>query len=184
MERDAVLYALSTLAQTCAALAAFVGAVGIFRLQTLREQRAGAERELRELAQSIVGRNMYALPIGDVLSSIERFENDPTQQHPHLPRAQGVRERWREFARAYRRSRWGLFAFEAWNLLIICVALVGFNYVSALTSLSWTRRILWLVALGTVAVTFGCVLVWTGEGRSSSETLRNMWNRLRGRTAS
>ena len=40
-ERDAVLYELSTLAQTCAALAAFVGAVGIFRLQALRDGRVG-----------------------------------------------------------------------------------------------------------------------------------------------
>jgi hypothetical protein len=41
MERDAVLYGLSALAQTCAALAAFVGAVGIFRLQALRDGRVG-----------------------------------------------------------------------------------------------------------------------------------------------
>jgi len=30
-----ILYVLSTFAQTCAALAAFVGAVGLFRLETL-----------------------------------------------------------------------------------------------------------------------------------------------------
>jgi hypothetical protein len=39
MERDAVLYALSTLAQTCAALAAFVGAVGLYRVQPVASQR-------------------------------------------------------------------------------------------------------------------------------------------------
>jgi hypothetical protein len=42
-----VLYVLTTLAQSCGALAAFVGAVGVFRLQMLREQRKGVERELR-----------------------------------------------------------------------------------------------------------------------------------------
>jgi len=41
-----VLYTLSTLAQTCAALAAFVGAVGLFRLQSFRDQHRDAEREL------------------------------------------------------------------------------------------------------------------------------------------
>lgn len=39
MSETTLLYTLSTLAQTCAALAAFVGAVGLFRLQILREQR-------------------------------------------------------------------------------------------------------------------------------------------------
>ena len=36
-----ILYALSTLAQTCAALAAFVGAVGLYRLQSLSLTTAG-----------------------------------------------------------------------------------------------------------------------------------------------
>src|SRR5436309_9523451 len=42
-----VLYALSTLAQTCAALAAFVGAVGVFRLQVLATRRRQLEDDLR-----------------------------------------------------------------------------------------------------------------------------------------
>src|SRR5206468_12658859 len=45
----AILYALSTIAQTCAALAAFVGAVGLFRLQSLRDWHAQSERTLRGL---------------------------------------------------------------------------------------------------------------------------------------
>ena len=38
MTETTILYALSTIAQTCAALSAFVGAVGIYRLQSLRDQ--------------------------------------------------------------------------------------------------------------------------------------------------
>lgn len=49
MSETTLLYTLSTLAQTCAALAAFVGAVGLFRLQILREQRK-EEDQTRRLA--------------------------------------------------------------------------------------------------------------------------------------
>jgi len=41
-----LLYILSTLAQTCAALAAFVGAVGLYRLQSLRNQRRDVYRDI------------------------------------------------------------------------------------------------------------------------------------------
>lgn len=47
------LYALSTLAQTCAALAAFVGAVGLYRLGQLAEQQKRAENELRVFADRV-----------------------------------------------------------------------------------------------------------------------------------
>ena len=52
-----VLYILTTLAQSCAALAAFVGAVGVFRLQALREDRNAVERDLRGLA----GRSLFGM---------------------------------------------------------------------------------------------------------------------------
>jgi len=62
-----ILYALSTLAQTCAALAAFVGAVGLFRLQSLRDQRRDARRELQVLAGRLTGRETDRIPMGEVL---------------------------------------------------------------------------------------------------------------------
>lgn len=53
----------STLAQTCAALAAFVGAVGIYRLQLLRADPNTIERNVRGLAAqtSLVGADVAAL---------------------------------------------------------------------------------------------------------------------------
>lgn len=42
-----LLYALSTLAQTCAALAAFDGALGLYRLQSLVSKHQDVERGLR-----------------------------------------------------------------------------------------------------------------------------------------
>jgi len=46
MERDAILYALSTFAQTCAALAALIGAIGLYRLQFLRDRRRSLLRDI------------------------------------------------------------------------------------------------------------------------------------------
>jgi hypothetical protein len=45
-EKTILLYALSTLAQTCAALAAFVGAVGLYRLQSLRGRQHDLLRQI------------------------------------------------------------------------------------------------------------------------------------------
>jgi len=48
MSETTLLYLLSTLAQTCAALAAFVGAIGLYRLQSLRDRRRDLLREISD----------------------------------------------------------------------------------------------------------------------------------------
>lgn len=147
-----VLYALSTLAQTCAALAALVGAVGLYRLQSLRARREG------------------------VLGDISAVQLHPSQATDQL--LAGARTRAKdghpvldEFLHEYdgassriRRSAKALWAIEAWNLLVIFAALVGFNYVPALASSPWTFfLVIWVAAVGTVVVTAYCVFVWTKE---------------------
>src|SRR5439155_2726035 len=81
VNENAVLYALSTLAQTCAALAAFVGAVGLFRLQLLRADQNTAERNLRGLAAREnlgVGSDLASLlPIEDIVNLVTNA--DPKQ---------------------------------------------------------------------------------------------------------
>jgi len=76
---NAILYALSTLAQTCAALAAFVGAVGLFRLQALRDGHQSAEERLRS---SLVDVRFGApeasrLPLADILRHVEAVRANP-----------------------------------------------------------------------------------------------------------
>src|SRR5438105_4828889 len=56
---NAVLYALSTAAQTCAALAALVGALALYRLQSMRD--ANHANELR----------MRGLLAGNVMNAVE-----------------------------------------------------------------------------------------------------------------
>jgi hypothetical protein len=74
-----VLYALSTIAQTCAALAAFVGAVGLYRLGQLSEQRNSVEREARALTDRIGGSGQPWVPMREVRERIKRARQRANQ---------------------------------------------------------------------------------------------------------
>lgn len=166
-----VLYALSTLAQTCAALAAFVGAVGVFRLQLVREAQRTAERDLRGLAGAagLFGPDVHFRPMDEITQSVETARGNPVPQsftHPYWQATQAAGralDAWRAFAPRLIRSRRWLVIFETWNLLLIGAALVGFNYVECVTTWAGAFWALWAVALGTVAVTGWCVFAWTRE---------------------
>ena len=69
MERDAVLYALSTLAQTCAALAAFVSALALYKLQSLGAEQARNDHNIRGiLAGPVLSQNQVPiLPLSRVI---------------------------------------------------------------------------------------------------------------------
>jgi len=88
-QETTLLYILTTLAQTCAALAAFVGAVGLFRLQTLRDQHARAERDLRGLIERATGRESFRQPVEDVLATLDEFDADPARHNDIMPRVAG-----------------------------------------------------------------------------------------------
>src|SRR5206468_8623509 len=95
MERDALLYALSTLAQTCAALAAFVGAVGLFRLQLLRDARNEADFALRRWAEgAATSRDPYRTTLDEILAGLD---NPPDPNHVNLPPARRARADWAAF---------------------------------------------------------------------------------------
>lgn len=160
-----VLYALSTLAQTCGALAAFVGAVGLFRLQSLRDQRRDAQRELQVLAGRLTGRETNRIPMGEVLGIVEAAPKDAGRKKddPNVLAAIELHGEWMAAMPRLRHSSRALMAFEAWNLLIIGAALVGFNYVPALAASAATTCGIWIAAVGTVAVTGSCVYVWTKD---------------------
>jgi hypothetical protein len=161
-DKTILLYALSTLAQSCAALAAFVGAVGLFRLQSLRDQHRDAERELHVLAGRLTGREQDRIPLEEVLGIVKSGSGRGTND-PNVPAARKLHAEWTTFPSRRRDSSRALMLFEVWNLLVIGVALVGFNHVTALAVCPWTLRALWPVALGTIAVTIYCVFAWTKE---------------------
>lgn len=158
-----ILYTLSTLAQTCAALAAFVGAVGIFRLQNLGSQRIEAEREFRALISRLVHRDPLLTPINEFVAGLHRELEKHGDKDANVQAAMNARDRWNAFVPRRHSNRVALVAFEVWNLVVIGTALVGFNYVPALAVSPWTFWGIWVVAVGTVGITAYCVFLWTRE---------------------
>jgi hypothetical protein len=159
-----VLYTLSTLAQTCAALTAFVGAVGLYRAQSLRDEHTRNETTLRGLLAVAIGGPETASrqTIEEIvrltrLNAIER-SSAPVAVVASMRRALAE---WETYPARRESAIRALFAFETWNLLVIFAAIVGFNHVSALAACQWTLPALWPVAAGTVAVTAYAVVVWT-----------------------
>ena len=166
MSETTLLYTLSTLAQTCAALAAFVGAVGLFRLQILREQRKEedqtrrlyiyAEQQPDGRWKTPKGFGPFVGPAEWVEQEIQRLERlNPS--HPVVP----FQRRWEASARPIRASRIALLFFELWNVSLIAASLIGFNYINAWACARWTSYALWGVAVVTLCVTLYCVYVWT-----------------------
>jgi hypothetical protein len=144
-----LLYTLSTLAQTCAALAAFVGAVGLYRLQWLRARPRDILWEIATTLNRAQGTARASL-LGEARRVAASDEN--------------MKILVAEYDRNPRRITNSIVAmamFEAWNLLVIFSALVGFNHVPVLAGCAWTLPLLWPVAAVTVGVTGYCVFVWT-----------------------
>lgn len=146
MSENAVLYALTTLAQTCAALAALVGAVGLYRLQALR----GRQFDVYDEIHTLTGRR--GTPPADVIATARTRVDEPATQD--------ALRRFDALPPIIRRSGRWLCVFEAWNLLVILSSLVGFAYVPFLVGQWWGSLALWIAALGTVGVTGYGVFAW------------------------
>ena len=145
-----VLYILSTLAQTCAALAAFVGAVGLYRLQSLANTQRDFFRDLH------VAIGTPSLTRDGVLERARGQAEATPVLRDLLKEHDAVRPKVDS-------SRRALMLFEGWNLLVIGASLVAFNHVPALASCRWTSWAVWAAAVGTVAATARSVYVWTKE---------------------
>ncbi len=160
-DQTTVLYALTTLAQSCAALAAFVGALGVFRIQMLRDQKRDAEQGFYLLATRVIG-NTSALSRDDVLQRIDQVRaNNPSQ--PHMLLADEARERWDAFRPRLLQARRALIRLEVWTLTVIGASMIGFNFIPWLKEARWLPYALLVAVIITVAVTLWSVIVWTGK---------------------
>ncbi len=155
MGETTVLYVLTTLAQSCAALAAFVGAIGVFRLQMLRDQRIAAERELAAQAYALTRTDMHTDAI------LEHVELN--KANPQYTKAIQARDLWRTYVPRLKQARSALIRLEAWTLVVIGASLVAFNFIPWLKYARWLPYALLLVVIATVAVTLWSVVVWTGK---------------------
>ena len=165
---NAVFYALSTLAQTCAALAALVGALALYKLQSMRERRMENAQTIRAVAMPGLGRRDATRD--EVLS----FARTHLGLGERSGMSSGVLEQlrvalneWDAFDPRYRRTVTWLVIFEGCNLLAILVALVGFACVTWLAT-HWTTFVVLLIlsAVMTVAVT-SCALAVMARGDST-----------------
>ncbi len=152
MSETTVLYALSTAAQSCAALAAFVGAVGLYRLQALRDRH----REVFNMIAAVL-RHTPATTAENLLAEARRRERDHPQVTLLIAEYEGLPGRLRI-------SRRSLIVFEVWNLLVVGASLVGFNHVPRLVGSWWMSWALWGIALGTAGTIVYCVTAWTTDG--------------------
>lgn len=163
-QQTTTLYILTTLAQSCAALAAFVGAVGVFRMQMLRDQRQGAERDLRRLAEVASFTRSVELwkPIKEIAQDVEARRMDGTLADNEASiNAFKALDAWRAFVPPMKQTRIALICLEVWNLVVITFSLIGFNHVAALAVAPWFSCVLVVVAVLTALVPFGCVIIWT-----------------------
>ena len=144
-----VLYMLSTLAQTCAALAALIGAVGLYRLQQLH----GEQEEIFADFHTNIGRPAEGR-VRLLQLAREQARTSPATAAA-LDRLTGIRRR------AYVAIA-ALIFFEVWQMGSILFALLGFHYVSSPKSVMGPFTI---AAVGTVVTTIGCIAVWTWPRR-------------------
>src|SRR5690242_1572015 len=121
MTQTDILYALSTFAQTCAALAALVGAVGLFRLQVLRDRYRSADRDLRAFAELVAGRPNA---VGDLDRIVKIVREGLNPGSPHYMDARAAIDVIVGFDTSYNASRSSLIVFEMWNLAVVCLSLV------------------------------------------------------------
>ena len=155
MGETTVLYVLTTLAQSCAALAAFVGAIGVFRLQMLRDQRLAAQHELMADVYAVIRRDM----LFDAL--LEHVELNKT--NPQYAKAVQARDLWKMYVPRLKQARSALIRLEAWTLVVIGASLIAFNFIPWLKDARWLPYALLVVVIVTVTITLWSVVVWTGS---------------------
>ena len=161
-----VLYTLSTLAQTCAALAAFVGAVGLFRLQALSAEHTRTEQKIRSfMGEGPLSRDLArTYPLDPTIKRAREVLGGTVQTAPEIVDSlRAAMLEWDAYPRRRRRANRALLAFEVWNLIVVGAALVGFNHVPRLAATCWALPLLWPVALVTIVLTGYCVYVWTRD---------------------
>ena len=157
------LYALSTLAQTCSALAAFVGAIGLYRLQHLHNEHAVSEDKLRGLyaAATLSKETASRQTIEEIVRLCQvALEQPSSVSVVVLEGMQRVLAEWNTFGPRLSHATSMLMIFEAWNLIVIGCSLAGFNYVPSLAGSSIAFWGIWVAAVGTVLVTAFCLFVF------------------------
>lgn len=157
MDPTWLYYALSTIAQCAAALAALIGFLGLWRLDRLREEREHAIQMIYRQAnfsQLITGLGLgqeiarlgdeYFVQRAEEYTNVLELENGrDSQAKLELKR---VTARWRAVPVEQRRLMHALYRFLGVTLAILVLAIVGIPFVGALHTWPWTVTILIMLA--------------------------------------
>jgi hypothetical protein len=178
MTDTALYYAFSTIAQCAAALAAIIGAFGLWRLSHLREldhEDAGQERQIKsELVRARVQREyeQEKEAMGAVATEVEQSPPSTAALHE---RGLELRLTSIDVHRHFIMAEWRwltklLAAFLLETLVILVLAIGGLAFVNTLHAWVWTMR------AGIILASFGlaigpAVVVWNAARRSRPGTI-------------
>ncbi len=161
MEANTLYYALSTIAQCAAALAALIGFLGLWRQDRLKQERDQAERDLRGL---LIGRhlgvsaeNCYVLHIDDIIQRAEQFIAEHRDAQDQNPRQVALKmdatlRRWRARPSEQQRLMRALKYFLGGTLAILVLTIVGLVFVDELRT-CWATP--WLLIGASVGLGIG-----------------------------
>lgn len=171
MDKDTLRYALSTLAQTDAALIAFLGAIGLYRLQFFNTRSRSVEQSLRGLASqstyttsqaaslSIIQLWAWAKRIADAKPEELSTDSERKVQSGVLLEFKA----WMELNKLSARLTKIIIIFVSYHLVTIAASLLGFLFMDlAVVYQGWSWGIFFSLSLGAVLSTFLMLTELTG----------------------
>ena len=154
-------YALSTIAQCAAALAALIGFLGLWRLDRLREAWEQSESALLGVFDRFGRAELRYPSLAHRHQEIRALIENPAPPHDHVPlqaEAREITQRQQHLHSDQQCLLWTLRFFLLVTLAILGAAVVGFLYVDQARAWVWTPWLLWIaggwLAVGPIIVVF------------------------------
>jgi hypothetical protein len=140
MDPTALYYALSTIAQCAAALAALIGFLGLWRLQQLREERDHLGQALRTGLITANVLQAWTFTIEAVVSNARRIGERPygEAEQQAKPQLDSLVTRWDALPDREQRLMGELSRFLILTLAIVVVAIVLVVFADVLSARAWT----------------------------------------------
>jgi hypothetical protein len=157
MDPTTLYYALNTIAQRAAALAALIGFLDLWRLDRLHDEWEQATQAFRGVAVRRGLTDAPWLPVDEIVQVVE--------QQPRDDRERQLCRRWRAIPGERRRLMRALVGFLAGTLGILVLAIAGLMFVDELRTCRLTP---WLLLGAGVGPGIGPAYVVWQAGRSIS----------------
>jgi hypothetical protein len=149
MTDNGLYYALSTLAQCAAALAALIGFLGLWRLDRLKQEHDQVERDLRGLLAGVriadLAVNAYHRDF--IIQQAEDLVARPGDRTQLALKVDASLKQWRVIPVEQRRLMTTLKVFLAVTLVIVLApAIIGIAHVKQLENLGWPPMLIYMAS--------------------------------------